>query len=317
MAWASTTSAAEAVGHQPVVGLRRRPGSNSAATPGPNDEPDAMDTRSLASVVRAHAQPSVGPPTTQSSGTNTSSRNISLNRAMPVSSRSGRTSMPGVAMSTRKQPMPSCLGASGSVRARQMAQSASSAMVVHTFWPVIDQPPSTRVGPGGERGQVAAGAGLAEHLAPRELAPQRRAHEPLLLARRAVADDGGQHPARHLEVGGGAPRPPTAPASITSCSTGDGVAPPRPGPVGHEVAARRPARARQLGRSRPPQLLDQGPGAGPGRLGLGRQLDGQRAPLPGRHRGRPPGPGPRPDRAGRSASAVARFRYRWASCSHV
>ncbi len=29
--------------------------------PGPNDEPDAIDTRSLASVVRAHSQPSVGP----------------------------------------------------------------------------------------------------------------------------------------------------------------------------------------------------------------------------------------------------------------
>ncbi len=52
--------------------------------------------------------------------------------------------MPGVDMSTRKQVMPSCLGAAGLVRARQMPQSASLAMVVHTFWPVSDQPPSTR-----------------------------------------------------------------------------------------------------------------------------------------------------------------------------
>ena len=89
--------AAEPVGDQ----RRRRAGpgvrarSNSADTPGPNDEPDAIDTRSLASVVRAHAHPSVGPPTRQSSGTNTSTSEISLNMAMPVSSRSGRTSMPG------------------------------------------------------------------------------------------------------------------------------------------------------------------------------------------------------------------------------
>ena len=40
--------------------------------------------------------------------------------------------------------MPLCCGASGSVRARQMPQSARSATDVHTFWPVSFQPPSTR-----------------------------------------------------------------------------------------------------------------------------------------------------------------------------
>ena len=40
--------------------------------------------------------------------------------------------------------MPLCCGASGSVRARQMPQSARSATEVHTFWPVSLQPPSTR-----------------------------------------------------------------------------------------------------------------------------------------------------------------------------
>ena len=40
--------------------------------------------------------------------------------------------------------MPLCWGASGSVRARQMPQSARSATEVHTFWPVSFQPPSTR-----------------------------------------------------------------------------------------------------------------------------------------------------------------------------
>ena len=46
-------------------------------------------------------------------------------------------------MPTRKYVMPLCLGRSGSVRARQIAQSACAASEVHTFWPVIDQPPST------------------------------------------------------------------------------------------------------------------------------------------------------------------------------
>ncbi len=39
--------------------------------------------------------------------------------------------------------MPLCCGTSGSVRARQMPQSARSATEVHTFWPVSFQPPST------------------------------------------------------------------------------------------------------------------------------------------------------------------------------
>ena len=39
--------------------------------------------------------------------------------------------------------MPLCLGAPGSVRARHMAQSASRASEVHTFWPLSFQPPST------------------------------------------------------------------------------------------------------------------------------------------------------------------------------
>ena len=41
--------------------------------------------------------------------------------------------------------IPSCLGASGSVRARQIPQSALRAIEVHTFWPFRTKPPSTRV----------------------------------------------------------------------------------------------------------------------------------------------------------------------------
>ena len=43
-----------------------------ASTPGPKLEPEPIDTRSLASVVRAASHPPLTAPITQSSGTNTS-----------------------------------------------------------------------------------------------------------------------------------------------------------------------------------------------------------------------------------------------------
>ena len=42
----------------------RSASSRTASTPGPNDDPDAMDTRSFSSVVRAHRHPSSTVPTT-------------------------------------------------------------------------------------------------------------------------------------------------------------------------------------------------------------------------------------------------------------
>ena len=70
--------------------------------PKPKVAPEAIDTRSLARVVRARRQPPFTAPTTQSSGTKTSVKNTSLNMAAPVISRSGRTSMPSLCMSTMK-----------------------------------------------------------------------------------------------------------------------------------------------------------------------------------------------------------------------
>ena len=61
--------------------------------------------RSLASVCTAARQPlpsSVGPPSTAEAGMATSVRNTSLKWDSPVIWRNGRTSMPGVVMSTRK-----------------------------------------------------------------------------------------------------------------------------------------------------------------------------------------------------------------------
>ena len=66
-----------------------------SGTPDPKVHVCDSDTRSFASVVLATRQPPLTSPTTQSSGTNTSSRKTWLKRESPVISRSGRTSTPG------------------------------------------------------------------------------------------------------------------------------------------------------------------------------------------------------------------------------
>ena len=75
-----------------------------------------METLSLPSVARATVQPPFTGPTTSSSGTKTSLKKTSLNSDCPVVMRSGRTSTPSACMSITMVVMPSCLGASGSVR---------------------------------------------------------------------------------------------------------------------------------------------------------------------------------------------------------
>src|SRR5215510_8360937 len=93
-------------------------------------------SRSWARVVMATLHPSLILPTTLTAGTRTFSRNTSLNSASPVICRRGRMVMPGVFMSTRRNVMPLCLATVGSVRTRKKPQSATCAMLVHTFWPL-------------------------------------------------------------------------------------------------------------------------------------------------------------------------------------
>ena len=63
-------------------------------------------------------------------------KNTSLNRAVPVISLIGRTSMPGVSMGQTKYEMPRCFGVSGSVRAMRMPNLENCAPDVQTFWPL-------------------------------------------------------------------------------------------------------------------------------------------------------------------------------------
>ena len=104
-----------------------------------------MLTLSLPSVARATVQPPSTGPTTSSSGTNTSLKNTSLKSEAPDVSFRGRTSTPSACMSITIIVMPSCLGTSGFVRTVANPMPATCAPLVHTFWPLTSQPPSTRV----------------------------------------------------------------------------------------------------------------------------------------------------------------------------
>ena len=98
----------------------------------------------------------------------------SLNVWVPVMSTSGRTVTPGASIGQMKYEIPSCLEASGSVRASRMPKRAVWAYEVHTFCPWTTHWSPSELGPGGQRGQVRAGSGLAEQLAPDLLPGQQR-----------------------------------------------------------------------------------------------------------------------------------------------
>ncbi len=75
--------------------------------------------------------------------------------------------------------MPRCAGASGSVRTRQIAQSASWASDVHTFCPVTRQPPAssrTALVRSDARSEPASGSENSWHhvISPRSVGPRNR-----------------------------------------------------------------------------------------------------------------------------------------------
>ena len=134
-------------------------------------------------------QPAPGAPSRCDAGTRTSSKNTSQNSASSVICRSGRTVMPGVFMSTSSRLMPLCFGASGSVRQRRKHQSAMSAWLVHTFWPFTTYSSPRRSALVRSAGQVGAGAGLGEALAPELVAVHHRTQEAVALRLRAVLEE--------------------------------------------------------------------------------------------------------------------------------
>ena len=139
----------------------------------------------------------------------------------------------------------------------------------------VDQPAALDPGPPGlDPGGVAAGVGLAEELAPDDLLAQG-GHDPtghLVLGR--VLNEGEDHPARDHVLGA---RDPGRPELLLDHELldGAGVAPPRLGPVRHDVAGLDQG-VTLAGRIEAPQPLGEGAHLGAHRLGLGRQVDGAR-----------------------------------------
>jgi hypothetical protein len=66
-----------------------------------------------------------------------SSRKVSQKGDVPEISRMGLVVTPGWSIVISMKLMPSCLGASGSVRTRMNIQSAVAAPEVQIFWPLI------------------------------------------------------------------------------------------------------------------------------------------------------------------------------------
>ena len=94
----------------------------------------------------------------------------------------GRTSMPGWRMSTSRNEMPLCFGASGSVRASVKMWSARWPADVQIFWPLSTHWSPSSVGPQRQAAEVGPGVGLGVALAPAVLAGQdARQVVPLLL----------------------------------------------------------------------------------------------------------------------------------------
>ena len=138
--------------------------------------------RSWASVVLATAQPSFSPPTRQSAGTNTSSKNTSLNSAS-LGDRHERADLDPVGLHVHDEigdaPVLRQLG----VGAREADAPARELRVARPHL-LARQHPATldRHGSRGQAGEIGARAGLAEELAP-DLAgvEDRRQPAPLLL----------------------------------------------------------------------------------------------------------------------------------------
>ena len=90
-------------------------------------------------------QPWPTSPSVRSNGTATSSKKTSQNSAPPCIVSSGRTVIPGLAMSTKRAVIPRWADSGVPVLVRSTHRSAYWARLVHTFWPVTRHPPSVGV----------------------------------------------------------------------------------------------------------------------------------------------------------------------------
>ncbi len=160
-----------------------------------------MCPRSFVSTLMPTPQPPCSGPSRRSAGSWTSVKNTSSNSAPPVICRSGRISMPGRSIGQRKNEMPSCLAASGLLRAMRMPQSLIRPPGAPHLLAVDDEVVAVALGLRRQPSQVAPRARLREQLAPHLVAAQRRAQVLGLLLGRAVHQEraAGQHQADHVQ----------------------------------------------------------------------------------------------------------------------
>ena len=104
--------------------------------------------------------------------------------------------MPGRSIGTMKYEMPVYFDVSVSVRAMRMPNLATLASDVQIFWPLTMNTSPSRTARVPQVGEVGAGLGLAEELAPHLLTAEHRRQVALLLLLGAVHDDAPVRSAR-------------------------------------------------------------------------------------------------------------------------
>ncbi len=92
----------------------------------------------------ATAHPAPTSPSVREKGTTTSSKKTSENSSLPCMVPIGRTEIPGESMSTKRAVIPRWAESGVPVRVSSTQRWAYWARLVHTFWPVTRQSPSTR-----------------------------------------------------------------------------------------------------------------------------------------------------------------------------
>ena len=177
----------------------------AAAWPPPAPRP----ARSYMRVVLATAQPLLRPPMRSLSGTRASSRNTSLNMAWPVISPSGRIVDAGLVHVDGEVGDALVLGHVGVGAGDEHAEVGDLAARGPHLLTVDDPLVAVAARPCVETGEVGAGAGLAEELAPRLLAGDDVAHVPVDLLLRCRGW-------RWSGAASSRPRPPGAPSAPNS-----------------------------------------------------------------------------------------------------